>query len=77
MTVEEDPDMAPKYVYDHSDRMSYLLKNPFKNVNFDRIKLQKSERHGSLRLPEIGLGHNASAVIPDNPSTRLVSKAQD
>jgi hypothetical protein len=35
---EEDPDMAPKYVLDHADRMSYLLRNPYKNATFERIK---------------------------------------
>ena len=37
--------MAPSYVFDHSDRMGYLITNPFKDVTFDRIKFHKSERH--------------------------------
>lgn len=38
ITPEDDPEMAPKYILDHEDRMGYLLRNPYKNATFDRIK---------------------------------------
>ena len=51
ITPMEDPEMAPKYVLDHADRMRYLLKNPFKNVTFERVKFQRSDRHDQVEMP--------------------------
>jgi hypothetical protein len=43
MTVDEDPELAPKYVLDHQDRMGYLVTNPFTNSTFSRIKFHRIE----------------------------------
>ena len=50
LTLEEDPELAPKYVLQNSGRMCYLLENPYKNQTFSRIKFHSVPTNDSTDL---------------------------